>query len=343
MRVLILILIICNYLNANSQSLGGNAVFSFLQQSNTPQLSALGGYNISTITNDVGMTFNNPALLRKEMHHQLSASFNNFLAGIKNYSLITAFYIPNQSATAALGINYFNYGSITQTDASGNIIGSFTPSDYVIQFSLSKQHKENWWYGSTLKFVNSAYGNYKSNAIALDLALNYVDSSKFFQAAIVVKNLGSQLKKYSLQSNKEELPFDVQIGITKRLPKAPLQFSLTAHHLHIANILYNDTLYNQQEGDDSYKRKNYTAEKILSHLVLSAEVLLSKQFQFSLGYNFLRRHDLNTYNSANGLNGINVGLSIKMKQFQFNYATGFYQRNMYNQIALNFNLSSQKK
>ncbi len=343
MRVLILILIIGNYLNASSQSLGGNAVFNFLQQSNTPQLSALGGYNISTITNDVGMTFNNPALLRKEMHHQLSASFNNFLAGIKNYSLSTAFYLPKHSATAALGINYFNYGPITQTDASGNVIGSFIPNDYVVQFSFSKQHKEHWWLGSTFKFINSSYGNYKSNAIALDLALNYVDSTKFFQAAFVVKNMGSQLKKYSSQSNKEELPFDVQIGITKRLPKAPLQFSLTAHHLHTADIFYNDTLYNQQEGDDSYKQKNYAAEKILSHLVLSAEILFSKQFQFTMGYNFLRRHDLNVYNSSNGLNGINVGLSIKMKQFQFNYATGFYQRNMYNQIALNFNWINQKK
>ncbi len=69
-----------------AQTLGGNAVFNFLSQPNTAQLSALGGVNISSIGNDVGMSFQNPSLLRDGMHQQINTSFNSFLAGIRNYS-----------------------------------------------------------------------------------------------------------------------------------------------------------------------------------------------------------------------------------------------------------------
>jgi hypothetical protein len=76
-----------------AQTLGGNAVFNFLSQPNTAQLSALGGVNISTIGNDVGMSFHNPALLRDGMHQQVNTSFNSFVAGIRNFSLTTAYHL----------------------------------------------------------------------------------------------------------------------------------------------------------------------------------------------------------------------------------------------------------
>jgi hypothetical protein len=133
------------------------------------------------------------------------------------------------------------------------------------------------------------------------------------------------------------LPFDVQLGITKKLAKAPLQFSLTAHHLQRFDILYNDTLFKATEGDDSYKKKNYTAEKIFAHLVFAAQLFISEKIEFTTGYNFLRRHDLNVYNTSNNLNGFTLGLGVLFKKFHFRYATGFYQRNMVHQVGINLN------
>ena len=219
MRTFLLIIIIFISTICKSQTLGGNAIFNFLSQPNTAQLSALGGINVSNISNDVGLVFQNPSLLRKEMHQQLNVSFNSFLAGIKNYSLTSAWHSNKYKTNIAIGINYFNYGSLTQTDVAGNILANFKPNDYVVQLSASKQHKENWFYAATIKFVNSNYGQYQSNGIAIDAALAYVDSSNFFQASVVIKNIGTQLKTYNGSNVKEELPFDVQAGITKRLAK----------------------------------------------------------------------------------------------------------------------------
>jgi len=61
--------------------------------------------------------------------------------------------------------------------------------------------------------------------------------------------MGTQLSTYNGTAVKEELPFDLQAGISKRLENAPFQFSVTAHHLHRFDIFYNDTLFNAQEGD----------------------------------------------------------------------------------------------
>ncbi len=335
MRFLLLLFFFFYTSTTIGQTLGGNAIFNFVNQPNSAQLAALGGINISTISNDVGLTFHNPSLLRKKMHQQISTSFNSFFAGTSNYSLSAANHFNKIDATAAIGVNYFNYGKNMQTDAIGNTLGSFIANDYVVQTSLAKQYKNSWFLGATLKYINSNYATYKSNGIAVDVGLSYLDTTSFLQFSFLVKNIGSQLKKYNTLSNKEELPFDVQIGITKKLAKAPIQFSLTAHQLQNANILYNDTLYNASEGNEDYKKKSFTIEKIFAHLVLATQIFIGNKVELTTGYNFLRRHDLNAFNTANNLNGFTFGFGMLLHKFHFRYATGFYQQNMYNQISIN--------
>jgi hypothetical protein len=334
-QTLILLAMIC-IIRLPAQTLGGNAVFNFLSQSNSAQLSALGGVNVSAIGNDVGMAFHNPALLRDGMHQQLSASFNSFLAGIRNYSLTTAFHAEDMQTNFAVGANFFDYGNITQTDASGLILGTFRPVDYVVQVMASRQYHERFRYGATLKYINSNYGQYRSSGLALDLGLSYYDSANQLQVSVVVKNMGTQLATYDGSNRKEELPFDLQAGVTKRLENAPFQFSLTAHHLQAFNTYYNDTSFRASEGENGYA-KNTTVQKIFSHLVLSAQVFLSDKLEIDAGYNFQRRQDLNAFNVTSGLNGFTFGTAVLLKKLQIRYAAGFYQSNLFNQLSLNLN------
>ena len=330
-------LLVLLYVCVDAQTLGGNTVFNFLTQPNSTQLSALGGINVSNITNDVSMSFYNPALLRDNMHLQFNASFNNFLAGIKNSSITSAWHLQRSNTNLAVGINYFDYGSLAQTDAAGNVNGSFRPNDYVAQVSASHSYMERFWCGMTMKFASSSYGQYKSSGLAFDIGVAYYDSSSRWQASVLIKNLGTQLKNYDGSSGKEDLPFDLEAGITKRLAHAPLQFSLTAHHLQAFNIYYNDTTFNANEGDDRSLGKSLTLDKIVSHLVLSAQFFISDKLEVTGGYNFLRRHDLNAYNVSSGLNGFTLGAGFLLKKVHIRYATGFYQQNMFHQFSINLN------
>lgn len=330
-RILLwLYVFLCSH--AYTQTIGGATVFHFINQPNTAALSALGGVNISSINNTVGLAFHQPALLRKDTEKKYEASFNNFIAGIKNYSFIASHYFQEKNFTAAIGVNYFNYGTITETDAAGNVFGNTNLNDYSIQIQIAKQYKEKWFYGATLKYISSNYSIYKSNGVAVDAGICYYNHYKKLQIGFLVKNIGSQLKTYS-NTGKAELPFDMQIGITKKLEKAPLQFSLTAHHLQAFNILYSDADFNTSEGltDDES-----TLKKILAHFVLATEIFVGDKIRTTISYNFLRRDDLKTYQSGNGLSGFNLGISVLLKKLHLHYATGFYQQHMYHQMSIGF-------
>jgi len=324
---------------SNAQTLGGNSVFNFLKLPNTPQLTSLGGINVSQPSNDIGLAFNNPALLKPSMHTQLDAVFNSFYAGIKAYGLLLGYHNRQLNTNFSFGLNYFSYGDIQQTDAAGNVFGNFRPTDWVMQVSASRSYLEKWNYGTTLKFINSNYGQYRSNGMAIDVGLSYTDTAHFLYASVLAKNIGFQLKKYD-GTDPDDLPFDLQLGITKRLENAPFSFSITAHHLHRFNLQYNDTSFNNDNGFENSINKKFSFNKLFEHVVVATTVYASDKVELTAGYNYLRRQELNISKSGNGLNGFSMGVGVILDKLQIRYARAYYQNNTaYNQLGLNLTLN----
>lgn len=323
-----------------AQTLGGNTVFSFLDLPGTPQLTALGGINNSVITDDAGPSFNDPALLRPSMHGEISASFSTLYSGIRNYGCWAAVHKASWQTTFAVGVNYLDYGNVTQTDAAGNILGDFRPSDYVVQAAASRRYEKKWFYGMTLKFIHSAYGYYRSSGLALDVGLNYYDSANLFQAGLTLRNMGIQLSPFP-GTTRGDLPFDLSLGLTKRLAKAPLQFSFTAHHLQQFNIRYNDTTFNNYNGfDQDNKNAAFSFDKLLRHFILAAQAFPEEKVEITVAYNYLRRKELNIGPAGNGFTGFSFGLGVLLKKLQLRYARGFYTNTTgYNQFGLDLRLN----
>ena len=326
-------------ININAQTLGGNSVFNFLKLPNTPQLTALGGVNVSQTSNDVGLAFNNPSLLKSYMHSQLNAVFNSFYADIKVLHLALGYHSEKLNTNFLWGLNYFSYGSIQQTDASGNILGSLKPNDWVMHISASHSYMEKWNGGITLKYISSNYGQYRSNGIAMDVGVLYHDTAKLFSASMLAKNMGFQLKKYQ-GTTADDLPFDLEVGLTKRLEKAPFSFSITAHHLHQFDIRYNDTTFNQDNGIDNGKNSKISFDKIFRHFVFATTVYIGNNVELIAGYNYLRRKELSIGNAENGVTGFSFGAGAIFNKLQIRYARSYYQNNTaYNQFGLNLKLN----
>jgi hypothetical protein len=260
----------------------------------------------------------------------VATSFSSLLAGINQYTAMAGYQLGGH--TLGLGVQYINYGSIDQTDAAGNLLGMYRPSDLAVQIGTSKQYKEKWWLGAAAKFIHSNYGQYRSSALAVDASLTYFDESSGLQAGVVIANMGTQLNAYA-GAVKEELPFEINAGISKKLAEAPLQFSLTLQQLQRFNLLGSDISFIISE----FGKKYSTFDKMMSHVVLGAQLTVNENIHCNLGYNVLRRQSLNGYNITNGLNGVTFGVAVLMQKLHFNYATGFYQRNMFHQLSLNFN------
>jgi hypothetical protein len=333
----ILFLFICA--NTYAQTLGGSTVFSFLNLPNTPQLTGLGGINITQPSNDVGMVFNNPALLKKEMHSQMDAVFNNFYAGIKVYHLSLGYRQEKLKTNFSWGVNYLDYGAIQQTDASGTIYGALHPKDWVMQLSASRSYLDKWNYGVTVKFINSNYGQYRSNGVAMDVGVLYSDTAKLFFASVLAKNMGAQLKTYT-GTTADDLPFDLELGITQRLKNAPFSFSITGHHVHHFDIQYNDTLFNNDNGFANGTKKQFSFDKLFRHIILASTIYIGDKVEATIAYNHLRRQELNIGNSANGFNGFSVGAGVILEKMQIRYARSWYQNNTaYNQLGINLTLN----
>lgn len=322
-----------------AQTIGGSSVFNFLKLPNTPQLTALGGVNVSVTSNDAGLAFNNPALLKKEMHTQMNAVFNNFYAGINTYHLSLAYHNEKLRTNFEWGLTYFDYGTITETDPSGNSLGTLAPTDWVMQVSASRSYLQKWNYGASFKFISSNYGVYRSNGIAMDAGVLYADTANLFTASFIAKNMGFQLKQYA-GTEADELPFDLQAGFTKKLKNAPLSFSFTAHHLHQFDIRYHDTAFNNENNFGTNNDGKFTLDKIFRHFVFAAQVFPVPQIEVTVGYNHLRRQELNISNTTNGLNGFSIGAGLVVKKIQVRYARTHYQNNTaYNQLGLNLQLN----
>jgi len=322
-----------------AQTIGGNTVFNFLKLPATPQLTALGGVNTSQVSNDIGLAFNNPALLRQEMHTQMNAVFNSLYDNISSYNLSMGYHHKKISTNFLWGLGYINYGSIQQTDASGNLLGQFKPTDWVMQLSASRSYLEKWNYGATIKFINSNYGQYRSNGIAVDVGLLYQDTATLFSASFLAKNMGTQLKKYD-GTDPDDLPFDMQIGVTRRLENSPFSFSFTAHHLHRFDIRYNDAGFNADNDFSNDGTKKFTFDKLFRHFVLATTIYLGDKVEVAAGYNYLRRKELNIENAGNGLTGFSLGVALLLNKLQVRYARSHYQNNTaYNQFGLNITLN----
>jgi hypothetical protein len=320
-------------MHANGQTIGGSSVYNFLSQSNTPQLTALGGINNSNQSNDIGLAFNNPALLNSSMHGQVHAAFSTLYAGIRSYHAMGGYRHEKWKTNLGFGIQFFNYGKIAETDAAGNIFGDFRPIDYVIQISASRTYNVRWRYGVNLKFIHSQYGQYRSSGIALDAGINYVDTSSLLQAALTFKNMGAQIKTYN-GSLADDLPFDIQLGISKRLLNAPIQFSVTAHHLHQFDISYNDSVFNNENAFND--NAGGTFDKIFRHFVFATQLYLAEKVEITAAYNHLRRRELNISGTGNGLNGFSMGAGILLKKIQLRYARSYYQSNVsFHQFGVN--------
>jgi hypothetical protein len=316
-RIFFTLLLICT-IRVQGQTLGGNSLYNFLKLPNAPQLTALGGINVSQFTQDIGMVFHSPALLEPSMHGQSSFVFNAYFGGIRQYHAITGYHVKAAATTLALGVHYFDYGQITRTDVAGNVLGLFRPLDYVVQATASRSYLRHWHYGMAFKFLRSSYGPYASSAVALDMGVTYADTASGWKLGLNAMQMGAVLQKFSGTDN-SDLPFDLRFGISKKLRNAPLQFSLTAHHLHQGDITYEDT------ASVYYRGKAGWADRIFRHLVFAVQGYVSNKIELSAGYDFLRRRELNIAGGINGWNGFSLGMGVTLKRWQFRYARTYFQ------------------
>lgn len=309
---------------------GGNNVYEFLNLSQSPRVTALGGNLITIKDDDVALAYANPAALNPLMDDQLTFSSEFYFSGtgiVHGYAGY-GFHLDKPDLTLHAGIQYITYGKFDARDIYANDIGSFKSSEYGLTGGVSKQFSEKLSAGANMKLVISQLEGYNSFGIATDLAGMYADTASNFTATIVMKNIGGQFNSYD--GNREAIPFEIQAGFSKKLRYLPFRISVIATNLQRWNILYDDpnqedaTLLFGEEPKDASKAQLFV-DNFFRHFIFNGEFLFGKRenFQLRLGYNHQRRAELSLEN-LRSLAGFSVGTGFKIKKFKFDYGLAFY-------------------
>ncbi len=330
--------------SAGAQVSGGQRAFEFLRLPNDPHVSALGGMNVSNPDRNIAFALQNPSLMRPGLHNTLGLNYNFYYSGVKASNLQYGYHVPEINTSFALGVQYMNYGSFTQTDNIGNQYGDFKANDYAISLAGSRKYKEKWRYGVALKYAHSSLYDKKAAALLSDVGITYMDTANLWTVGVVAKNMGVTLQKYNPDNQAEPLPFDLQIGISKRFKYVPLRLMATIHHLYEWDIRYDNPAdaetQNVFNGNDSNaKQKNYFADKLFRHFIFGAEFLLGKRILVSASYNHMRRKELAIADKP-ALSGFAFGIGLHLNKFRVQYARSHYHvSGAYNEIGFNISLN----
>lgn len=324
-------------------SQAGNSVYSFLDLPVSSRLAALGGSNISLRDNDLNFAFRNPAMLTAETDNSIGLNMANYLADIKFGS---AMYGKNFGGKNyfAIGVQYVDYGTFDGRNDLDVPTGYFTAKDMSLSLIYARPLTNKITIGGTLKPISSVYEVYTSYGLAFDAGLNYNDSASLFSAGFVVRNLGTQIKGYYKDEDSqhfESLPFDIELGLTKKLTHAPFRFSVTLHNLQHWDLNYSSL--NQTSTSTSSTKTSETTEKEINfvdmafrHSIFGVEFVPGKNFYLAASYNH-RRHQELAMNGFKSMAGFSFGGGIKLYKFQVGFGMSQFQVGNY---AYQFSIST---
>ncbi len=205
--------------------------------------------------------------------------------------------IIGKRSTLGIGAQFIDYGSMKETNADNVELGNFSASDFALSGVYAYNLTDRIVGGVTAKAIYSHIGSYNSFAMGVDLGLNYFNENTDFSASIVARNLGGQLKAYD--DTYEAIPFNMSVGITKRLKGAPFRPSVT--FIDITDWTYN---------------------KLLEHLIIGTDVLLGNTIYLCAAYNFKRAEEMKLVDESTHGAGWSFGGGLELQKFklQLSYA-----------------------
>lgn len=299
----------------------------------TARAAALGGSNMSIWGEDINLLHSNPALLNPGMTKQVAFDYSNYVGDLNFYYAAYAHSLK-QYGTAAISLQTFSYGKFDGYDELGQKTNSFKANDNCINLNYAKPFADSMFnIGVGLKTIISQYDVYSSVGNAIDFGVTY-HNKKELTLSLLVKNVGFVWKTYSGNGIKEELPRTVQLGISKKVEKAPFRLFLVYDQLLKWNLGYispvdttgkYSSLNASDKTQDSTGFQRFRArtgkygDNLMRHIVFGTEIVLTKHFNLRIAYNYRRQKEM-TLPERRGASGLSFGIGFRVKRFGFSYS-----------------------
>jgi len=305
--------------------IGGLTSFNYTNIPGSARVAAMGGNYFAVKDGDVHLAQFNPSLLDSNMHQKIGLSFVDYFDGI---AMGYATYAHRVKPRLTLGstLQYCDYGDQKELDALGYELGQFSAADYSWIVSAGYQIDSLWSGGLAVKTLYSSLANYTSTAFALEGGFTYNKPSKNFSASLVFNNLGYQLNTFTT-GTREKLPFQMQIGITKRPAHAPFRFSLVYSNMQRWDLVWENPnriiITDPITGETIEKDKWELGDRFMRHVTIGSEFILSKNMHLRIGYNYRKRQELKLEDKP-GMAGFSYGFGVRVSKFHISYGRSIY-------------------
>jgi hypothetical protein len=295
--------------------IGGKRSFEFINVPPSARLAALGGINVSLMDRDVNFFYSNPALNRDTLSGMASVNYQFQVADI-GHAAFTYAHRFNRIGMLTMGIQHMNYGTLQGYDPSGNETTTFRANETMIMAAKSHQIG-HYNLAASVKGIFSNLAGYKGGALAIDIGGTFVHPAQQLTIGLVLKNIGLVFSDFT-NTSASKLPFDVQAGVTFKPNHMPVRFSVAAFNLTKPNVTYNDPAAQNEETT--------TLQRIFTHMNFGGELLIHKNVNVLLGYNYFNYHSWKLEGRTAGA-GLSFGFSAMVKNLDFvfsrtNYVAG---------------------
>ncbi|AXT20197.1 penicillin-binding protein [Flavobacteriaceae bacterium AU392] len=314
--------ILCSFVFGFAQ-IGGESTYQFLNLISSPRQAALGGKVLTNVDYDVTQALYNPATINLELDNQLALNYSSFLGGINYGTAAYAYTLDRRTQTIHVGVTYINYGTFDGFDENGVSTGGFSGNEVAISIGYARQIGfSDFYLGGNFKFITSKLEEFSSIGVAIDAGLIYINEDIDFNAAVTVRNLGTQITTYAGQQ--EPLPFEVDFGISQTLQYLPLRWHLTVENIQKWPIARANParVTTDLDGNQTSEKINFF-DNAIRHLIIGAELFPEKGFNLRVGYNFRRAEELRILEQRN-FSGLSFGLGIKLNKLRFSYTHARY-------------------
>jgi hypothetical protein len=307
------------------QSESGKDAYAVLNLYNGARTTSIGLSFMPRFSNDVSASLTNPSTLDSSLNNNVSVTYTDIFAGAYQGSIAYA-HTFKKFGNFGFGLQHINYGTFTRTEENGDQTGNFSANDVMFTIGWGRQLAKNVYIGASIKPIISKYDSYNAFALAFDLAATYVSNDKHLQASFALRNIGKQLDNFA--SQRDTLPFDIELGISKQFSHAPLILYVVATDLQKWNLREDDELNPRNSTNidgTTNKESNFKAflDKGFRHLHFAVDITPSKYFYLSLGYSW-RQHQEMKVDDAFSLAGLSYGIGLKYKSYALAYARNEY-------------------
>ncbi|MBP1841146.1 type IX secretion system protein PorQ [Formosa algae] len=311
----------CSYVA--SAQLGGESTYQFLNLVSSPRQAALGGKVLTNVDYDVTQALYNPATINVEMDNQLALNYTSHLGAVSYGTAAYAYTYDRRTQTIHGGITYVNYGEFQGYDEDGNETGTFSGNEAALSLGYATRvGGSDFYVGANVKFISSSLEQYSSIGAAMDFGILYMDKKLNFNAALVVRNFGTQITTYA--GLNEPLPFEVDLGFSQKLENVPIRWHVTFENLQEWPIAVSNPSRVESDLEGNQTEEDVTfLQNITRRTILGAELFPDSGFNIRLGYSFRRGEELRIVDERN-FSGLSAGIAIKMNKMRFSYTYAKY-------------------